>query len=107
KSISKGITLENIKDLDCWFISFDRKEDANCEMTYQSRGTRLSYRIDTSAFPFMVIFKPDWSSSISLEPYSYLTDGFNLPWNNEITGVKGINPGEQLNYYLSIKVESL
>ncbi|WP_179298793.1 aldose 1-epimerase [Evansella halocellulosilytica] len=104
QAVAKGMTLEGVNALDCWLISLDQDEDAICEIYYTNTGKKLTYKLDSKAFPFLVIFKPDWTSAISLEPYSYVTDGFNLPWSHDRTGVKGIKPSEQIDFHLSIQV---
>src|SRR5690606_28815702 len=107
ETIKSGMTLETVNDLDCWLVTLDQHQDAICEIDYVDLGKSLIYQIDSKAFPYVVIFQPDWTNAISLEPYSYVTDGFNLPWSSETTGAKGIKPNEQINFHLSIQVKPL
>src|SRR5699024_5138317 len=106
-TISTGMTLEGVQDLDCWLVTLDENQEVQCKISYLDKGTCLTYQLDVNIFPYLVVFQPEWTSAISLEPYTYVTDGFNLPWHHETTGVKGIKPNEQINFHLSIHVNSL
>ncbi|MFK7697428.1 aldose 1-epimerase [Paenibacillus sp. HJGM_3] len=84
-----------------------RMEDGvnRSEIRLPASGTTIVYETD-AAFPFMVVFKPHWGASISLEPYSIVTDGFNLPWPAEVTGVRGVDGGVTVRFHTSIYKES-
>lgn len=59
-----------------------------------SNGTTIVYEMDAS-FRYLVLFKPSWSQAVSLEPYTCVTDAFNLDLPPEVTGARGIHPGQQ------------
>lgn len=107
KNINKGIVVDEIEDLSCWLVSLEGKGQTDCKIIYPDNGKSLTFQINPSEFPFMVIFKPDWSSAVSLEPYSYVTDAFNLPWSYEVTGAKGIKPGDKFSFHWSLQIESI
>lgn len=69
-------------------------------------GYRICYRVDRQ-FPYLLLFKPPWSSAFSLEPYTYVTDAFNLPYPAERTGARGIAPGEVLKLQTEVWSESI
>ncbi|MDF2960304.1 MAG: aldose 1-epimerase [Paenibacillus sp.] len=51
--------------------------EACCEVVNKKSGFGTRFTVSHS-FPFIVLFRPLWASAISLEPYSCLTDVYNL-----------------------------
>lgn len=107
ESISAGLPVSSFADLSCSLVSLASDAPARCSFTYPAQRRRLVYQVDPTQFPFLVIFKPDWSEALSLEPYSYVTDAFNLPWEYDKTGARGINPHEKIEYNWSLEVEAI
>jgi aldose 1-epimerase len=103
ESLSNGIDLAEYPPLGCSLVSL-REGETECRIEYKEFGYRVHYHVDPS-FSFIVLFKPDWASAFSLEPYTYVTDAFNLPYDHQLTGARGIAPGEELTFCTSIWVE--
>lgn len=101
--LNEGIALDEIPELGCRLISL-AEGDAVCRLDFAESGYRIFYELDRG-FPFAVLFKPDWADSFSIEPYTYVTDGFNLPYPDDITGARSIAAGERLTYATTIRVE--
>jgi aldose 1-epimerase len=104
RKLNDGVNLRDFKPLDCSLVSV-ADGDGCCRIALKDSGYTIVYRLD-QLFPFVDLFRPDWSSSFSLEPYTYVTDGFNLPYAPELTGARGIRVGEELHFTTSIWVET-
>lgn len=102
--LGKGVDLRNYPVSGCNLIEI---EDGNriCRIGMKSRGYTIAYRIDPG-FPFLVLFRPHWASAFSLEPYTYVTDAFNLPYEHALTGARGIRAGEEFRFTNRLWVES-
>lgn len=48
-----------------------------CELIDKKSGNGIRFTVSHS-FPFIVLYRPTWASAISLEPYTCLTDPYNL-----------------------------
>ncbi|MHA6483315.1 aldose epimerase family protein [Paenibacillus sp. strain BS8-2] len=101
----EGISLPDYPELGCSLVTLAGGERVSRIRMIES-GYQIAYETDES-FPFLLVFKPNWSSSISLEPYTYVTDGFNLPYDAGLTGSRGIEPGEVIHLRTAIWVELL
>lgn len=77
---------------------------AECRIRMVDQGYAIRYRVGPE-FPYLLLFRPDWAESFSLEPYTCVTDAFNLPYPPEKTGAIGIKPGETIAFSTSIAVE--
>jgi aldose 1-epimerase len=104
QSLNFGVNIRDFKPLDCALITLARG-DRTCRIAMKDSRYTIAYRIDEQ-FPFVVLFRPDWSSAYSLEPYTYVTDAFNLPYEPELTGARGIKPGEAVRFSTSMWVET-
>jgi aldose 1-epimerase len=106
RSLNDGVHISNYPQLGCSLLALD-DGDVNriCRIEMPNRGYAISYQFDRQ-FPFVVLFRPDWASAFSLEPYTYVTDAFNLPYEHELTGVKGIRAGEEIRFTTSLWIES-
>ncbi len=105
QKLKNGITLDHFEDLFCSLVTLDKTDPVKCSLHYKDKGLRLIYELDPKQFPFLILFKPDWSSALSLEPYTYVTDAFNLPWEFEKTGGKGVKQGEEISFQWKLLVE--
>ncbi|MBO9610147.1 MAG: aldose 1-epimerase [Paenibacillaceae bacterium] len=81
-------------------------DDRVSAIEVKAAGYRICYRVDRQ-FPYLLLFKPPWSSAFSLEPYTYVTDAFNLPYPAEQTGARGIAPGETLELRTEVWMETV
>jgi aldose 1-epimerase len=104
QKLNEGVNLRDFNPLDCSLISLGQG-DRTCRIAMKDSGYTIAYRFDEQ-FPFVVLFRPDWSSSYSLEPYTYVTDAFNLPYESELTGARGIQAGEQVRFRTSMWIET-
>jgi aldose 1-epimerase len=59
-----------------------------------------------SNHPFLLLFKPPWADAISLEPYSYIIDGFNSQLPSELTGVRGLEAKDTYTCEWKLRVEN-
>ncbi|WP_258234993.1 aldose 1-epimerase [Paenibacillus agaridevorans] len=101
----EGISLRDYQELGCSLVTLADGERVS-RIYMKESGYRIAYETDRS-FPFLVLFKPDWSSAFSLEPYTYVTDAFNLPYDAGLTGSRGIEPGEVVQLRTAMWVELL
>lgn len=104
--LREGIDLNAFPPLGVKLIEFpEGAEDAACRIRMPGRGGTLLYKVGRG-FPYVVLFRPDWASAFSLEPYTYVTDAFNLPYDAALTGARGIGPGETLRFFTALALES-
>lgn len=94
RSIREGIDLGNYPVLGCNLLTMNQTADPICRIAIPQQGYSIAYQLDAS-FPFVLLFRPDWDDAFSIEPYTYVTDAFNLPYPSEQTGAQGIRPGEE------------
>lgn len=107
RTLNDGVQISNYPQLGCSLLTFDDgDEDRICRIEMKDHGYAIAYRLDRQ-FPFVVLFRPNWASAFSLEPYTYVTDAFNLPYEHELTGVKGIRAGEEIDFTTSLWKESI
>ncbi|UJF35567.1 aldose 1-epimerase [Paenibacillus hexagrammi] len=106
RSLKEGVAISSYPQLGCSLLSLE-EEDGNrvCRLEMKDRGYSIAYQIDRQ-FPFMVLFRPDWASAFSLEPYTAVTDAFNLPYEHELTGVRGIRSREEVSFRTCLWVDS-
>ncbi|TBL79513.1 aldose 1-epimerase [Paenibacillus thalictri] len=71
------------------------------EIKFPGKNAAIVYETD-AVFPYMVVFKPSWGAAVSLEPYSCVTDCFNLPWAAELTGARAVEPGQAVSFQCSV-----
>jgi len=88
----EGIDVGAFPALGCALVRLDGEKRV-CRLEIPGRGIRIALEVGRE-FPFLVLFKPDWADAFSLEPYTCVTDAFNLPYPRETTGASGIQPGE-------------
>jgi aldose 1-epimerase len=104
RELREGVPIENYPPLGCSLISMGQAADRTCRIEMISRGYTIAYQFD-QIFPYVVLFRPDWASAFSLEPYTYVTDAFNLPYEHELTGARGIRAGEQVRFTTGMWME--
>ncbi|QMV43316.1 aldose 1-epimerase [Cohnella cholangitidis] len=103
RSLSEGVSIADYPQLGCNLLTL-AGGDSTCRMEMKDRGYTIAYRFGPE-FPYVLLFRPDWSSAYSLEPYTYVTDAFNLPYEHEWTGARGIAAGETFRFSTSMWVE--
>lgn len=106
RALTTGVPLETYPALGCSLVSLKRDGDRVSRMKLLDRGYAIAYRVGPE-FPFMVLFRPDWADAYSLEPYTCVTDAFNLPYEYALSGAAGIGPGERIRFDTEIWIESL
>ncbi|AEI42974.1 aldose 1-epimerase [Paenibacillus mucilaginosus] len=106
RALIEGASITTYPELGCTMLTFgDGAEDPVCRIHMKNRGYTIAYQVDRQ-FPFVLLFRPDWASAFSLEPYTSVTDAFNLPFDHELTGVKGIKAGEELRFTTCLWIET-
>lgn len=105
QSLNKGVNIADYPKLGCALVSMKEEGDRTCRIEMMDSSYTIAYQFDHQ-FPFLVLFRPDWSSAYSLEPYTYVTDAFNLPYDHELTGAKGIQAGATMHFKTRLWVES-
>ncbi|TVY10955.1 aldose 1-epimerase [Paenibacillus cremeus] len=95
----KGASISNYPELKCTMLELQDDERGNriCRMALKNQGYTIAYQTDP-IFSFALLFRPSWASAFSIEPYTCLTDAFNLPYEHEQTGVRGITAGEEIRF---------
>ncbi|WP_239619046.1 aldose 1-epimerase [Cohnella mopanensis] len=101
--LKEGVSIADYPQLGCNLFTLSGGE-STCRMEMKDRGYTIAYRFGPE-FPYVLLFRPDWSSAYSLEPYTYVTDAFNLPYEQERTGARGIEAGETFSFSTSMWVE--
>lgn len=101
----QGVALADYPELGCTLLTLS-EDDRTCRFDMKEAGYRIAYELDRS-FPFVLLFKPSWAEAFSIEPYTYVTDAFNLNYPKELTGARGIDPGEELHLSTGLWVEFL
>ncbi|MFC5703985.1 aldose 1-epimerase [Cohnella faecalis] len=106
RELRNGITLNDFPQLGVALVELDPAGDRTCKIVVNDEAKRytIAYRMDES-FPYVVLFRPDWSDAFSLEPYTYVTDAFNLDYAYERTGARGIRSAETISFATSLWVE--
>jgi aldose 1-epimerase len=99
-----GVDISGFPALSVALVELEDADDRTCRIDVKGAGYTIAYRVDRT-FPFLVLFRPDWSDAFSLEPYTYVTDAFNLPYEREITGARGIGPSESVSFATCTWVE--
>jgi aldose 1-epimerase len=107
RSLKEGVQISNYPQLGCSLMTLDDgDEDRICRIDMKDRGYSIAYQIDRQ-FPYVVLFRPNWASAFSVEPYTYVTDAFNLPYEHELTGAKGIKAGEEMEFSTCLWIEPM
>ncbi|MEH7387904.1 aldose 1-epimerase [Bacillus sp. JJ1521] len=104
KELNKGVNIANYPKLGCSLVTI-KDHNFPCRIDLKNNDYSIFFEIDKK-FPFVVLFRPDWASSYSIEPYTYVTDAFNLPFNEAVSGVQGLNPGESLVYQTKLWIKT-
>jgi aldose 1-epimerase len=105
--LRNGIAVEDYPKLGCSMVEVRNVYEGGtyrCTLQMIDRGYAIHYDIDPK-FPFILLFRPDWASAFSIEPYTCLTDAFNLPYAHTLTGVQGISAKETLRFNTCLKIE--
>jgi aldose 1-epimerase len=105
RKLNEGISVSDYPELGCSLVSLT-PGGVTCRMDILESRFSIYYSLGPE-FPYLVLFRPDWSSAYSLEPYTYVTDAFNLPFEHELTGARGIKSGETFCFETSMWVEDL
>ncbi|WP_164821290.1 aldose 1-epimerase [Paenibacillus koleovorans] len=101
-----GVAAASIPDTVYRLFRMSGSDDNRCEIRSAGTGSSIVYETD-GTFPLMVVFKPAWGAAISLEPYSAATDGFNLPYPAEVTGIRAIDAGATIRFTCTIRSGSM
>jgi len=106
RALIDGVDISRYPPLGCSLVEFDPAAgDPICRIEMKESGYALLYRFDRR-FRYAVLFRPNWASAFSVEPYTYVTDAFNLPYAHERTGAKAIAAGERLTFATSLRMET-
>lgn len=100
KELNKGVPLTKFPAGSCWLFRLQNHHQP-CMIRNHQTGMALAYQVDPS-FPFVILFRPVWADSISFEPYTYVTDAFNLPWDNNVTGARGLSTDQEFKFETKI-----
>lgn len=96
--LAEGLRLDRLPaDVDHFVFKTNSAQESVCRLTYLHDGVELQFQFD-GKFPFLAVFKPVWADALSLEPWSCISDAFNLPLPEEWTGAGGLKPGERREY---------
>jgi aldose 1-epimerase len=101
EQLRSGCSFEDVPSEGYMLLEMPRGQSNRCELQDHEQGKKIVME-SSEQFPFMVLFKPAWADAISLEPYTYITDGFNSSLDAEMTGVRGIQAGEVFTYEWSV-----
>ncbi|ERM19037.1 aldose 1-epimerase [Brevibacillus laterosporus] len=106
QQLTKGLAYPDMpKGRDHAFVTVE-DGTTSCELIDQQESHKIVYEFGDQ-FPFMLVFQPSWNNSVSLEPYTAVTDAFNLDVAAEQTGARGLEPGEQFVFTHTFRVEKL
>lgn len=103
RALNEGVSIADYPVNGCSLLSL-AGGDSICRMVMKDRNYTIAYRFGPE-FPYVVLFRPDWAAAYSLEPYTYVTDAFNLPYEHELTGARGIGAGETFRFSTGMWVE--
>ncbi|WP_269865439.1 aldose 1-epimerase [Paenibacillus caseinilyticus] len=107
RTLPEGVPISDYPQLGCSMLTLEQGgEDPVCRIEMKDRGYAIAYQVDRQ-FPFVLLFRPDWASAFSLEPYTCVTDAFNVPYEQELTGARGIQAGEELRFSTCLWIESI
>ncbi|PWV95840.1 aldose 1-epimerase [Paenibacillus cellulosilyticus] len=101
--VNEGLNISDYRPLGCTMLTL-AEGDSVCRISMKSRNYTIAYRL-CEQLPYMLLFRPDWAQAYSLEPYTYVTDAFNLPYEPDLTGVRGIGAGETIRLHTAMWVE--
>lgn len=99
------VSIDDYPELGCSLLSL-QQGISSCRILIRERRYAIAYQFD-ELFPFLTLFRPNWSSSFSLEPYTYVTDGFNSALDPALTGARSIAARETITYETNLWIESL
>ncbi|RAP76002.1 aldose 1-epimerase [Paenibacillus montanisoli] len=99
-----GIALGSYPELGCTLLTLDPNADPVCRIALHDTGYTIAYGLDQQ-FPYVLLFRPNWDQAFSIEPYTYVTDAFNLPYEHELTGVRGLQAGEECRLTTALWIE--
>lgn len=102
RRVQAGASLGDFPPLGVSLLSLGEGWQA-CRIMLADRNLTIHYSFN--GFPYLVLFRPDWSEAFSLEPYTCVTDAFNLPYDRQLTGMRGIAPGETVTLMTRLGVE--
>lgn len=105
EELNGGVPLDRFPAGSCWLFTLEGGTKT-CSIRHPHAGLLLHYQVDES-FPYLVLFRPDWASAISFEPYTYVTDAFNLPWDYAKTGARGLAAKEEFVFRTKLWAEEI
>lgn len=102
RELEKGLRFDDFPRVDHNLVTLI-PGSRDCQIIDRKAGRTIQYEFG-SEFPFMIIFKPSWTTGVSLEPYTCITDAYNQPYEPEETGVRAIKPDEPFRFTHSVRV---
>lgn len=102
-ALPEGASIADFPQLSCAMFSL-REGGAVTRLQMKELGYSIVYATSRE-FPIMLVYRPEREASFSLEPYTYATDGFNLPYDSSLTGARGIAAGETISFRTTTWVE--
>ncbi|MFC4598098.1 aldose 1-epimerase [Cohnella hongkongensis] len=104
RALNEGVSIAGYPALGCSLLSM-REGDSTCRLRLPDRGYAIAFRFG-AVFSHAVLFRPDWCSAFSIEPYTSVTDAFNVAFGSERTGARGIAPGETIPFFAEYRIET-
>jgi aldose 1-epimerase len=107
--MNTGVAIEQFPKMGCAMMEVDHSIDAQlyaCQIQMVDRGYAITYQVDHQ-FPFVLLYRPDDVSAFSIEPYTCLTDAFNLPYAHDVTGVRGIQAQEEITLHTRLGMDRI
>ncbi|MFS0726733.1 aldose 1-epimerase [Paenibacillus sp. 1P07SE] len=103
-SLREGMRLADLPATG--YLLFSLPPRAVCELDYgPSDGHKLVYEL-SEGFPFLVLFRPQGGSEVSLEPYTCITDAFNYPEDESSYGRIRLRAGERSSFRWVMRLEA-
>lgn len=105
QQLQNGLKVSDVPSMGGWLVKLDTGNRL-CKINFLTRRLQVVYELDPN-FPFLLLFKPNWGTGISLEPYTCVTDAFNLPFAPELTGLRSLKPKEIFSCKFSISMDRI
>lgn len=103
--LQQGMSLEGIL-LDDVFIAAEASENM-AVLTDQGAGLRVTYKADEQFRQWVLHTGEENSGYLCPEPYTCVTNAFNLPLDRKLSGLQVLEPGQCTTVRCAINVESL